>query len=430
MSPLDRRQLLGRSLAVIGTAGLGALGGAVADQSGTAQAAPGQEAIERSANYDELRTSTSFDGEHQAGILTKPQMQATFAALDSIAPTRLYLQEALQALSGRARELCQGGSYPLRSLDEPPFDSGVLGVDIAPDDLTVTIAFGSSLFDDRYGLAKGLPPGLTRMEAFPTDDLDQSQCHGDVLLQICSGQRDTAAHTLRELLRTVMGNLQLRWTVDGFRGAQRGPTPRSTPRNLFAFRDGTANPDVTDARLMNELIWIPPTPGSSGLTAWTAGGTFQVVRLIDMHIEFWDRVGLGEQQRMIGRYRDSGAPLGGNNEFENPDYASDPDGKRIPLNAHIRLANPRTPATANQRLLRRSYNYQRSFDSAGQLNQGHAFVVFNQSIQRQFETVQNRLNEEPMIDYISPVGGGYYFAPPGASGHGDWVGSGLFAATA
>lgn len=427
MSPIDRRQLLGRGLAMLGGASLGALGASAAEQASPAQAALDQTAVERSANYDELRSSISFDGEHQAGILTAPQAQATFAALDSIAPTRLYLQEALQALSTRARELCEGGKFPLRSLDEPPFDSGVLGTDIAPDDLTVTIAFGSSLFDDRYGLAKGRPPGLTRMEAFPIDHLEQSRCHGDVLLQICSGQRDTAAHTLRELLRTVMGSLQLRWTVDGFRGAQRGPTPHSTPRNLFAFRDGTANPDVSNEKLMNELLWLPK---SGGPTAWTAGGTFQVVRLIDMHIEFWDRVGLGEQQRMIGRYRDSGAPLGGTYEFENPDYASDPEGKRVPLNAHIRLANPRTSQTADQRILRRSYNYQRSFDSAGQLNQGHAFVAFNQSIQRQFETIQNRINEEPMIDYISPVGGGYYFVPPGTSGSGDWVGSGLFDATA
>jgi deferrochelatase/peroxidase EfeB len=427
MSSLDRRQFMGRGLAMLGSAGLGALGATAVEQASATDAIPDATTIEREVNYDELHGVVPFDGEHQAGILTPPQVQATFAALDSIAPTRLYLQEALQALCTRARELCHGGAYPLRSLDEPPFDSGVLGTDIAPDDLTVTIAFGSSLFDDRYGLANGLPPGLTRMQSFPIDDLDQSQCHGDVMLQICSGQRDTAAHTLRELMRTVMGSLQLRWTVDGFRGARRGPTPHSTPRNLFAFRDGTANPDVTDAALMNRLLWLP---AGSGPTAWAAGGTFQVVRLIDMHVEFWDRVGLGEQQRMIGRYRDSGAPLGGTGEFEDPDYASDPEGKRVPLNAHIRLANPRTPATADQRLLRRSYSYQRGFNSAGQLTQGHAFVVFNQSIQRQFETIQTRLLEEPMIDYITAVGGGYYFVPPGARSHGDWVGSGLFAATA
>jgi deferrochelatase/peroxidase EfeB len=31
-----------------------------------------------------------------------------------------------------------------------------------------------------------------------------------------------------------------------------------------------------------------------------------------------------------------------------------------------------------------------------------------------------------IIDYITPVGGGYFFAPPGAHGPTDWVGSGLF----
>jgi deferrochelatase/peroxidase EfeB len=30
-----------------------------------------------------------------------------------------------------------------------------------------------------------------------------------------------------------------------------------------------------------------------------------------------------------------------------------------------------------------------------------------------------------MTDYILPVGGGYFFVPPGARGSGDWVGSGV-----
>ena len=40
--------------------------------------------------------------------------------------------------------------------------------------------------------------------------------------------------------------------------------------------------------------------------------------------------------------------------------------------------------------------------------------------------VQNRLAGEPMTDYITPVGGGYFYVPPGARGAGDWVGSHLF----
>jgi deferrochelatase/peroxidase EfeB len=119
--------------------------------------------------------------------------------------------------------------------------------------------------------------------------------------------------------------------------------------------------------------------------------------------------------------------LGGTTEFQDPDYAEDPYGRRIPLIAHIRLANPRTPATADQRILRRGYNYHRGVDEAGDLDQGLVFVAINQDPQRQFATIQTRLEAEPMIDYITPVGGGYFFAPPGARGGSDWVGSGLAA---
>src|SRR5262249_15631927 len=112
-------------------------------------------------------------------------------------------------------------------------------------------------------------------------------------------------------------------------------------------------------------------------------------------------------------------------EFQDPRYDLDPKGKRIPLDAHIRLANPRTDATADQRILRRGYNYHRGIDAAGNLDQGLVFIAVNQDPQRQFATIQTRLDEEPMTDYIPPVAGGYFFAPRGARGGSDWVGSGL-----
>jgi deferrochelatase/peroxidase EfeB len=210
--------------------------------------------------------------------------------------------------------------------------------------------------------------------------------------------------------------------IDGFQSASRGPTINSNRRNLFAFRDGTANPEVTDAALMNQLIWVQP--GTDG-PAWTAGGTYMVVRTIRQHVEFWDRVGMLEQEQMIGRERVSGAPLGGTSEFEDPQYNLDPHGRRIPLTAHIRLANPRTTATAGQRIVRRGYNYHRGVDEAGNLDQGLVFIAFNQDPARQFATIQRRLEAEPMTDYITPVGGGYFFVPRGTTGPGDWVGSGL-----
>jgi deferrochelatase/peroxidase EfeB len=427
MKPIGRRAFLTRSAAAL-SAGAGGLAAAKLGTSSSATAAtpstkPPTNSEAWRVSQTELSVIEPFNGPYQAGILTPRQAQATFVALDSFAPDRSTLADALQALSNRARDLTVGGANPLLEVDAPPADSGILGPSNTPDSLSVTIAFGASLFDGRYGLASRRPRELTQMPNFPNDDLDPARSHGDVLLQICAGQPDTVVHTLRELMRTVRGSLQLRWVQDGFQGANRGPSPHNNARNLFAFRDGTSNPDTTNATQMRQLVWA-----GSGEPAWAAGGTYQVVRLIRQHVEFWDRVGLTEQQNMIGRVRDSGAPLGGTNEFDDPRYDLDPHGKRIPLDAHIRLANPRTAPTANQRILRRGYNYTRGFDAAGQLDQGLIFVAFNQSIQRQFVAVQNRLASEPMTDYVTPVGGGYFFAPPGARGSAEWVGSGLFAA--
>jgi deferrochelatase/peroxidase EfeB len=246
--------------------------------------------------------------------------------------------------------------------------------------------------------------------------MDDSITHGDLMVQVCAHDRDTVVHVVRELLRATRGAFVPRWTLDGFSGTARGPARRSTARNLFAFRDGTANPDVRDAALMKRLVWTPE------------GGTFQVVRVIRMHVEFWDRVGLREQENIIGRHRDSGAPLGGSDEFQDPKLADDPQGKRIPLDSHIRLANPRTAGAADQRILRRGFNYSRGLDAAGSLDQGLVFVAFNQDPERQFATIQRRLAEEPMVDYITPVGGGYFYVPPGTGGgRFGWVGESLLA---
>jgi deferrochelatase/peroxidase EfeB len=420
MSETSRRSFLKRA-GVVGVGGLAAgygLGVTTTD----ASAAESTEQMAQRVNATELSTKRGFDGVHQAGILTPAADFSVLMALDSIAGGRAELMTALQAISSRARELTRGGQTVVSEIDAPPYDSGTLGPVIAPDGLTVTIALGASLFDRRYGLASRKPTHLRTMRAFPHDELDPDRTGGDVLIQLAAGHQDTVAHAVRELLKPVRAALVPRWTVSGFQGARRGPSPHSSRRNHFGFRDGTSSPDVTDPKVMDRLVWAGP-----GEPAWAAHGTYQVVRAIRMHVEFWDRVGLHEQEEMIGRGRDSGAPLGGSGEFENPRFDLDPKGERIALDAHIRLANPREPKTIDQRILRRAWNYSDGFDKDGQLNVGLLFVAFNQDIERQFVAIQERLNEEPMVDYITPEGGGYFFAPPAARGASDWVGSGLFA---
>jgi deferrochelatase/peroxidase EfeB len=143
-------------------------------------------------------------------------------------------------------------------------------------------------------------------------------------------------------------------------------------------------------------------------------------------VERWDRTPLGEQEALIGRHKDSGAPLGGRFETETPDFAEDPDGDTTPLDAHIRLANPRTAGSEENLILRRGLSYSRGFDDNGTLDQGLAFACFQRNLEKGFLAVQGRLDGEPLEEYIRAEGGGFFFALPGVRGTSDWLGRTLF----
>src|SRR5690606_30813264 len=251
------------------------------------------------------------------------------AAFDVVVGTPADLERLFRRLTERIVFLTHGGAPPVLDPKLPPADSGILGPVIRPDNLTITVSLGASLFDNRPWLEALKPRQLVRMEQFPNDALDAAKCHGDLLLQFCANTQPTLIHALRDILKQLPEFLVLRWKQEGSMPVARlGPDGKlHSPRNFLGFRDGTANPDPTDEALMERLVLVG---AENDEPEWARGGTYQVVRIIRMFVERWDRTPLGEQEAIFGRRKASGAPLDGREEHDEPDYSKDPDGKVTP----------------------------------------------------------------------------------------------------
>ncbi len=414
-----RRQLLKK---------LGALGGAFAVTGGCPVVhAAKTETSPGTLPPDARMEKQPFYGRHQAGILTPQQASMMLVAFDVLAADKADLERLFRLLTARFDFLTTGGAAPATPNPRmPPMDSGILGAEIFPDNLTVTLSAGATLFDDRFGLQAQQPKKLQKMERFPNDSLDASLCHGDLLLQICANTADTVIHALRDIIKHTPDLLSVRWKREGFisnhAARSRG---KETPINLLGFKDGTANPDSSNAGLMDNVVWVTKEQGEP---AWCTGGSYQAIRIIQFHVESWDRTPLKEQQTIFGREKHSGAPLGMRNEHDEPDYAADPDGNVIALDAHIRLANPRTKETQANLMMRRGYSYSLGVSKSGQLDMGLLFICYQHDLEKGFLTVQKRLNGEALEEYVKPIGGGYFFALPGAVDKQHYLGQGLIEA--
>jgi len=230
-----------------------------------------------------------------------------------------------------------------------------------------------------------------------------------------------AVHAIRNLSRIAFGRASLRWSQLGFGRTSSTSTTQATPRNLFGFKDGTANVKAEQTAAVDEHVWVRSGDGP----AWLVGGSYLVARKIRMLIETWDRSALGEQERVIGRSKGEGAPLSGGTEFTDPDFTAKgaTGAPLIDASSHVRRAAP--SENGGVRLLRRGYNYVDGNDSLGRLDAGLFFLSFQRSPD-QFITVQKNLAKDGLNEYIKHVGSGLWAIPPGARA-GGWVGETLFA---
>ena len=409
----SRRRFLGGALGTAGVLAAGGTGFGVA----------------RATESSEAATSPSqlvpFYGRHQSGIATPAQDRLAFAAFDVTATDAESVARLLGTWAAAAAQLTKG--QPIGAVETapeaPPIDTGeAMGLSAA--NLTITVGFGPSLFDDRFGLAAKRPAALADIPALPGDTLDPNRTGGDLCVQACADDPTVAFHAIRNFARLARGTAVMKWSQLGFGRTSSTSTSQQTERNLLGFKDGTNNIKAEHGTDFDEHVWV----GAETDQRWMRGGSYLVARRIRMLIESWDTDFLADQEGVFGRFKDSGAPLTGKHEFDPVDLQAIKNGTPvIGVNAHIRLAAP--ASNGGQKILRRGYSYTDGIDpDTGLLDAGLFFICFQKDPRKQFVPIQRKLgSHDALNEYIRHTGSGLFAVPPGLSGAGDWWGKSLFA---
>lgn len=390
---MDRREFLKK--AGIGGAGLAlGLSGASAffanKEQGSKNISDGQEEI-------------SFYGKHQAGITTPMQKNIYFVVLDLRTTDKNELIQLFKDWTDYSQKLVNGelvkkdGSNALL----PPSDTGET-VGLNPYRLTLTFGVSAS-FLTKLGLEKKRPKLFRDLPAFPKEQLREQYTGGDIVIQACADDEQVAFHAVRNLIRKGRNKVTMKWSQSGF--AAIGDR-METPRNLFGFKDGTAN--VTTEKDFDKVVWADSQD-------WMKNGSYMAVRRIIMHLETWDRTNLQEQENTFGRYKESGAPFGKKNEFDEVDLSL------LPVDSHVRLAKE-----VDLPILRRSYSYSDGIDpKTGQFDAGLLFIAFQKDPDR-FVKIQTNLGaDDKMNEYVTHIGSGL-FACFGGVKEGGYIGQDLF----
>ncbi len=335
----------------------------------------------------------------------------------------------LTAWTRAAERMTQGqdaGTYGAVNgpYDAPPEDTGE-AIGLPASGLTLTFGFGPSLFSAHpsLGLSAKRPAALVDLPKFAGDNLDPATTGGDLCVQACAQDPQVAVHAIRNLARIGFGTAAVRWSQLGFGRTSSTSTAQATPRNLFGFKDGTANLKAEDTSAVDQHVWVQPGDGSD----WMTNGSYLIARRIRMNIETWDRGSLHEQEDIIGRTKATGSPLSGGEEFTNPDFSmKGATGPIIPVDSHVSVVHP--DHNNGAQLLRRGYNFVDGSDKLGRLDAGLFFLAYVRDPRNSFIPMQAKMaKEDAMMEYLQPVGSGIWAVPPGVKDDREFIGSGLFA---
>jgi deferrochelatase/peroxidase EfeB len=398
----------------------GFLAGA-AGAAGLAAGAASAGAMQAGAARSAAPGALPFYGVHQRGIADDQSPQVQFAAFDVTSDRRADLAALLRSWTQASARLTAGlpvGEGP-QDPAQPGIDSGE-AADLPASRLMLTFGLGATLFQkdgkDRFGLASRRPASFVDLPRFPGDQLVAGRTGGDLCVQACADDPQSAFHAIRQLARLADGVASLRWVQAGFVS---GAAPGRTPRNLMGFRDGSINVPTTDPAQMARHIWV-----GEEAEPWMRGGTYMVARPTRIALEHWDRMKVSFQEQTIGRVKASGAPIGGKHESDPLDLdAVDSDGNPlIAENAHARLAAPQTNEGAQ--VLRRSYSYDNGLSFVAErwppwrqgleLDAGLLFICFQRDPSAGFIRIFERMSRFDMLNqFVTPIGGGLFAIPAG-----------------
>lgn len=416
-----------------GTAGVGAaagLGIGAAHRAGLLGGGESSEAGDSAGDEDSREQAATvgerqepFYGPRQGGIDIQPQSFATFIAIDlDEATERETVRRMMRVLTDAAAALT-GGRAPVN--DQEP------ELALNPSRLTVTFGFGPRVLETVA--PQRAPSWLGPLPAFGIDQLEDRWNDGDLLVQLGCEDSVTLSHAQRVLLKDLRSFGTVRWVQNGFRsvaGAEAADPP--SMRNLFGQVDGTVDTEVgTDEH--EQIVW---GEGPDAFAPWIRNGTSLVLRRIHMNLDTWDEADRPAREDSVGRTLDTGAPLTGTQEHDEPDFdAVTPLGfKVIPDYSHIRRA--RHPDD-RVRIHRRPYNYDQPVSDAGGFaaagstsggvsDAGMLFASYQADVAEQFIPIQQRLDDLDMLNvWTVPVGSAVFAIPPGCD-EGGFIGDVLF----
>ncbi len=351
-----------------------------------------------------------FDGAHQAGILAPTAAHGWFAAFD-LAPgvTARQLEALLRTWTRDARLLTAGEPVPAD-------DAMALGH--GPSSLTITVGFGASLLRK---LKTAVPAELTAIPPFPRDQLDPRRGDGDIGVLLTADDAIVVAHALRALSRTARGTAAVRWQMSGFNAVDGATVAKgATPRNLMGQLDGTGNPKPGEPGFDTHIFASDP--------GWMRGGSYLVFRRIRMLLDAWDTLSRERQEQIVGRRKDTGAPLSGGTEFTPFDLdRQNPDGGlAIGPGAHVRQAAPASNGGAT--ILRKGFSYFDGLRPDGAPDAGLLFLAFQSDPRDGFTRIQQRLAlADELSRFIVHETSALFAVPPGTSS-GGYLGQGLLGA--